>query len=186
MYGFDKKQIESVLPEKMSDVTKKIFQITQEKGKEDFYQTYSDYFEYFINIINKVLVKEGLLVSKNTIYYYGNLPCKDPDCTNTPLNHESCIHDIATVIYKTNLKLDKFTPTSYKTTQINFDSLFRYGLLDTFHIFRPQMAKCISNSRFRQCVEDLCLRHSMKYGYVIIESSPPEWQNKIIPEKSKI
>ena len=48
------------------------------------------------------------------------------------------------------------------------------------------MAKCISNSRFRQCVEDLCLRHSMKYGYVIIESSPPEWQSKIVPGKSKI
>ena len=69
MYGFDKKQIENALPEKMSDVTEKIFDIAQAKGEEDFYQVYSDYFEYFINIINKVLVKEGLSVSKNTIYY---------------------------------------------------------------------------------------------------------------------
>ena len=48
------------------------------------------------------------------------------------------------------------------------------------------MAKCISNLRFRQCVEDLCLGHSMTYGYVMIESSPPEWQDKIIPGKSKV
>ena len=114
------------------------------------------------------------MFQKNTIYYYGNPPCDDPDYKNTPLNHESCIHDIAAVIYKAHLDLDKFSPTSYKTGQINFDSLFRFGLLDTFHIFQPQMAKCISNSRFRQCVEDLYLGHSMKYGYVIIESSPPE------------
>ena len=67
-----------MLPEKMSDVTEKIFEIAREKGEEDFYQTYSDYFEYFINIINKVLVKEGLSVSKNTIYYYGNPLCEDP------------------------------------------------------------------------------------------------------------
>ena len=62
-----------------------------------------------------MLVNEGLSVPKSTIYYYGNPPCDDPNCTNTPLNHESCIHDIATVIYKVNLNLDKFTPTSYKT-----------------------------------------------------------------------
>ena len=37
----------------MSDVTEKLFEIAQEKGEEKFYQTYSDYFEYFINIINK-------------------------------------------------------------------------------------------------------------------------------------
>ena len=48
------------------------------------------------------------------------------------------------------------------------------------------MAKCISNSGFRQCIEDLCLEHSMKYGYVMIESSPPDWQSKIIPGKAKI
>ena len=41
----------------MGDVTDKIFEIDREKGKEDFYQIYSDYFEYFINIINKVLIK---------------------------------------------------------------------------------------------------------------------------------
>ena len=69
MYGFDKEQLKNALPEKMSDVTEKIFRIAQEKREEEFYQMYSDYFEYFINIVNKVLVKEGLSVSKSTIYF---------------------------------------------------------------------------------------------------------------------
>ena len=110
VYGFDKEQLKNALPKKMSDVTEKIFRIAQEKGEEEFYQMYSDYFEYFINIVNKVIIKEGLSVSKSTIYYYGNPSCKNPDCKTTPLNHESCIHDIAAIIYKAHFDLDKFTP----------------------------------------------------------------------------